>query len=74
MSVLRMNEIVKLIRKSETSSVDLVLSGETVTVGFQGSGKRGELVMLGGGYYIVTTVDGRKFDIGKGELIEVKES
>jgi hypothetical protein len=64
-----MNEIVKMIRKS--GSVDLVLKGETITVGFASSGMTGELIMLGGGFYIVTTTDGRKFEIAKGELVTV---
>jgi hypothetical protein len=46
-----MNEIVKMIRKS--GSVDLILEGETVTIGFQNSGMTGTLIMLGGGYYYV---------------------
>jgi len=64
-----MNEIVKMIRKS--GSVDLVLKGETITVGFADSGMTGSLIMLGGGYYVVTTECGRKFDIAKGELVTV---
>ena len=65
----RMNEIVKMIRAA--GSVSLLLKGETVVVGFNGAGYEGTLVMVGGGYYIVNTEDGRKFHIGKGELIEV---
>ena len=65
----RMNEIVKMIRKS--GSANLVLESQTVTVGFQNAGHTGTLIMLGGGYYIVTTTDGRKFEIGKGELVQV---
>ena len=63
----RMNEIVKMIRKS--GSVALVLNGETIAVGFQGSGAQGELTMLGGGYYTVRTKDGRKFEVAKGQLV-----
>lgn len=64
-----MNEIVKMIRKS--GSVDLVLKGETVATGFASSGMTGSLIMVGGGYYFVTTTDGRKFEIAKGELVTV---
>jgi hypothetical protein len=65
----RMNEIVKMIRAAGSATV--VLRGEPVTIGFQGSAQQGELVMLGGGYYVVNTTDGRKFEIGKGQLVEV---
>lgn len=65
----RMNEIVKMIRRD--GSADLLLGGDTVTVGFEGGGKLGTLIMLGGGYYFVRTTDGRRFDIGKGELVSV---
>ena len=64
-----MNEIVKMIRKS--GSANLVLKGETVTVGFASSDMPAKLIMVGGGYYYVTTDDGRKFDIAKGELVTV---
>lgn len=65
----RMNELVKMIRKA--GSVDMILNNETVTVGFHGAGMTGTLVMLGGGYYIVTTTDGRKFEIAKGQLVNI---
>ncbi len=71
MTTKRMNEIVKMIRKS--GSVDLVLSGKNVNVGFSGAGKYGTLTMLGGGYYTVTTTDNERFEIAKGELIEIGE-
>jgi hypothetical protein len=64
----RMNEIVKHIRKN--GSADLVFNGETVTVGFQGS-EHAVLTMLGGGYYTVTTLCGRKLPVAKGELVTV---
>ena len=67
----RMNQIVKLIRRDGSAQVRL--SGTTITIGFADSGHEGELVMVGGGYYFVTTKDGRKFDIAKGQLIEVIE-
>lgn len=65
----RMNEIVKMIRKS--GAVDLILNGETVTVGFHGTGQEGTLIMVGGGYYKVSTTDGRKFEIAKGQLVKL---
>jgi hypothetical protein len=65
----RMNEIVKMIRKA--NSVTMILKGEAIEVGFADSGNAGTLVMLGGGFYIVRTEDGRKFDIAKGELVNI---
>lgn len=67
---MRMNQVVKIIRKN--GSVDLVLNDEVITVGFYRTGTPAMLVMLDGGYYIVTTVDGRKFDIAKGEMVVVR--
>ena len=66
----RMNEIVKMIRKD--GSANVVLKGEVLTIGFQNSGRPGSLIMLGGGYYIVTMQDGRRFDVAKGQLVEVR--
>lgn len=65
----RMNQIVKMIRAN--GSADLVLRGETITVGFEGAGQQGRLIMLGGGYYTVRTTDGRSFEVAKGELVTV---
>ncbi len=71
MELYRMNMIAKLIRAH--GSADLVLKGETIRTGFAGAGQPGTLVMVDGGYYVVTTEDGRKFNIGKGQLVEVRE-
>ena len=67
----RMNAIVKMIRKDGAATI--VLNGEAIEIGFANSGRAGELVMLGGGYYIVSTADGRRLEIAKGQLIEVRE-
>ncbi len=65
----RMNEIVKMIRTA--GSADIIIAGETITIGFEGSGQHGTLTMLGGGYYTVRTWDGRRIEIAKGQLIEI---
>lgn len=67
MTTKRMNEIVKDIRAN--GSADIVINGETITIGFVGSG-HAELTMLGGGYYTVRTGD-RRIEIAKGQLIEI---
>ena len=65
----RMNEVVRMIRADGSATV--VLEGERVDIGFVGAGKSGELIMVGGGYYVVSTLEGRKFNIAKGELVKV---
>jgi hypothetical protein len=70
----RPNAIVKMIRKSPTGSVNLVLNGETIAVGFDNGGDHAALIMVNGGYYVVRAQDGRKFDIAKGELVAVAVS
>lgn len=64
----RMNQIVKMIRLF--GSADIILEGETVTVGFVDAGKSGELIMVNGGHYVVYA-HGRKFNIAKGQLISL---
>lgn len=68
-TTMTMTNICKLIRKNGSAIV--TLKGEAVEIGFEGMEKQGTLVMLGGGYYKVSHVDGRKFDIAKGERITV---
>ncbi len=60
------SKICPMIRNS--GFVDIIHGNETIRVGFQGSG-HATLTMLGGGYYAVTTGDGRRIAFGKGELI-----
>jgi hypothetical protein len=67
----RANVIVKQIRAN--GYADLVLNGQVIRTGFQGSG-HAELVMVGGGYYSVRTLDGHRIEIGKGELIAVQHA
>lgn len=64
--------VVKLIQKN--GSADLILGGEKVKVGFEGKGHPGKIIMVEGGHYKVTTADGKKFDIAKGEHVKVADS
>lgn len=52
-------------------SADLILGGKKVTVGFAGGGHDGTLTMAPGGHYFVTTKDGTKHDLAKGQLVQV---
>jgi hypothetical protein len=52
-------------------SADLILGGKKVKVGFDGSGHEGTLVMVPGGFYVVTTTSGEKYNLGKGEHVTV---
>jgi hypothetical protein len=59
--------IAAMIRRN--GSADLMLGGKKVTVGFQGGGHEGSLVMVSGGHYVVTTTDGKKHNLAKGQLV-----
>lgn len=58
-----------LIRKD--GSVDLMLGGKKITTGFAGKGHEGELTMAPGGHYVVTTKDGTKHNLAKGQMVTV---
>lgn len=64
--------VAALIRKN--GSADLILGGKKVTTGFSGKGHEGELVMAPGGHYVVTTKDGTKHNLAKGQLVQVAAS
>jgi hypothetical protein len=70
--LLRMNEIVEIIRAE--GSANLVLHGEVFTIGFEYTDNPNWLTMRGGGYYTVH-VNGyegtRKIPIAKGQLCRV---
>lgn len=68
-ATMTMTNICKIIRKSGFATV--VVKGEPIEVGFQGTDKAGTVTMLGGGYYTIRHTDGRKFDIAKGEHVTV---
>lgn len=66
--------VTKIINKD--GSAHLFLGGKTVEVGFHGQGKEGTLTFVPGmgtgtGHYVVTTKDGEKYQIGKGENVKV---
>jgi 8-oxo-dGTP pyrophosphatase MutT (NUDIX family) len=58
-----------LIRKN--GSADLVIGGKTITTGFHGTGHEGTLTMAPGGHYVVTTSDGTKHTLAKGQMVTV---
>jgi len=61
--------VAALIRKN--GSADLMLGGKKVTVGFAGGSHEGKLEMVPGGHYVVTTKDGTKHQLAKGQLVTV---
>jgi 8-oxo-dGTP pyrophosphatase MutT (NUDIX family) len=61
--------VAALIRKD--GSADLMLGGKKVTVGFAGGSHEGKLEMVPGGHYVVTTKDGTKHSLAKGQLVTV---
>jgi hypothetical protein len=64
--------VVKIIQKN--GSADLILGGEKIKVGFEGKGHPGKLIMVEGGHYKVTTTDGKKFDLAKGQHVKVADA
>jgi 8-oxo-dGTP pyrophosphatase MutT (NUDIX family) len=60
--------VARMIRKD--GSVDLVLGGKKVNVGFAGADRDGKLEMVPGGHYVVTMKDGTKHNLAKGQLVE----
>jgi hypothetical protein len=60
--------VAKIIQKY--GSADLMIGGKKVTVGFEGSGHPGKLVMAPGGHCVVTTPDGTKHNIAKGQHLD----
>lgn len=64
--------VVKLIQKN--GSADLILGGEKIKVGFEGKGHPGKLIMVEGGHYKVTTTEGKKFDLAKGQHVKVADA
>lgn len=65
----------KLIHK-QGGSADIMIGGKKITVGFEGGNHEAKLTFTPGlnsgtGHYTVTTKDGEKYQIGKGESVKV---
>jgi ADP-ribosyltransferase exoenzyme len=65
--------LTKIINKE--GAADVMLGGKKITVSYEGA-HEGTLTFVtplgkGGGHYVVTTKDGEKYHLGKGELIKV---